>query len=282
MSFQEQLVKEINELRTKPKEYAKKVEKYIGYFKGKSLQIPGTHVGIKTEEGAEAYKEAVDFLSKAEPVPALEPSIGLGKISKDYLEEVQKADPKELNNLSFDQFIEKYGRIEGSVNREASLGDESPEQIVTSLLASDGDATRGHRECLFDTGFKRIGAAHGTHPVYRFCTIIFFCTKFTSKDNSNDVGFCDGSGSAPAETKKEEGQTLKPKKVVLQKAPKEEPKNEEEEPRQDVVKEKRTEKIVEENGVKKKVIKITRTLKDGSIEKETVYKPYVEGEDDDD
>ena len=49
----------------------------------------------------------------------------------------------------------------------------------------------------------------------------------------------------------------------------------------DVVSEKRTEKIVEENGVKKRVIKITRTLKDGSIEKETVYKPYVEGEDSD-
>lgn len=282
MSFQEQLVKEINELRTNPKEYAKKLEKYAGYFKGKALHIPGTNVGVRTEEGAEAYKEAADFLSKAQPVPALEPSIGLGKIAKDYLEEVQKADPKDLNNITFDQFIDKYGRIEGSVNREASLGDETPEQIVTSLAASDGDTTRGHRDCLLDTNFKRIGAANGTHPVYRFCTIIFFCTKFTSKDDSNDVGFFNGSGSAPTEVKKEEGQTLKPKKVVLGQGAKEEPKKEEgEEKRADVVSEKRTEKIVEENGVKKRVIKITRTLKDGSIEKETVYKPYVEGEDSD-
>ena len=73
MSFQEQLVKEINELRTNPKEYAKKLEKYAGYFKGKALHIPGTNVGVRTEEGAEAYKEAADFLSKAQPVPALEP-----------------------------------------------------------------------------------------------------------------------------------------------------------------------------------------------------------------
>ena len=42
MSFQEQLVKEINELRTNPKEYAKKLEKYAGYFKGKALHIPGS------------------------------------------------------------------------------------------------------------------------------------------------------------------------------------------------------------------------------------------------
>ena len=284
MSFQEQLVKEINELRTNPKEYAKKLEKYAGYFKGKALHIPGTNVGVRTEEGAEAYKEAADFLSKAQPVPALEPSIGLGKIAKDYLEEVQKADPKDLNNITFDQFIDKYGRIEGSVNREASLGDETPEQIVTSLAASDGDTTRGHRDCLLDTNFKRIGAANGTHPVYRFCTIIFFCTKFTSKDDSNDVGFFNGSGSAPTEVKKEEGQTLKPKKVVLKQQPQEQPKQEakDEEEDSEVVSEKRTVKIVEENGKKKKMIKVVKTLKDGSKEVEKFYQDYKEGEDDDD
>ena len=51
--------------------------------------------------------------------------------------------------------------------------------------------------------------------------------------------------------------------------------------RDDVVSEKRNEKVVEENGKKLKIIKITRTLKDGSKEVETIKKEYVEGEDDD-
>ena len=87
------------------------------------MHIPGINVRVKTEEGAEAYKEAANFLSKTKPVPALEPSISLGKIAKDYLEEIQKADPKDINSITFDRFIDKYGRIEGSVNREVSLGD---------------------------------------------------------------------------------------------------------------------------------------------------------------
>lgn len=82
--------------------------------------------------------------------------------------------------------------------------------------------------------------------------------------------------------KEPEGQTLKPKKVVLNKpaetAP---PKENEEIMRDDVVSEKRNEKVVEENGKKLKIIKITRTLKDGSKEVETIKKEYVEGEDDD-
>ena len=59
------------------------------------------------------------------------------------------------------------------------------------------------------------------------------------------------------------------------------PKENEEIMRDDVVSEKRNEKVVEENGKKLKIIKITRTLKDGSKEVETIKKEYVEGEDDD-
>ena len=85
---------------------------------------------------------------------------------------------------------------------------------------------------------------------------------------------------------KEEGQTLKPKKVVLKQQPKEEPKQEpkqeEDEGDSQVVSEKRTVKIVEENGKKKKMIKVVKTLKDGSKEVEKFYQDYKEGEDDDD
>ena len=167
------------------------------------------------------------------------------------------------------------------------MGDETPEQIVVSLVVSDGDASRGHRECLLSPDLNKVGAANGTHKVFRYCTVIFFCTQFKNSVDSDDDGYYDAS--APAQTKKEvkeEGQTLKPRKVVLKQQPKEEPKQEpkqeEEEGDSEVVSEKRTVKIVEENGKKKKMIKVVKTLKDGSKEVEKFYKDYVEGEDEDD
>ena len=178
MSFEEQLVQEINEFRTNPKQYAKKVEKYIGYFKGKTLMIPGTNIGMKTQEGAEAFKEAVDYLSKLEPVEPFTPSKGCARISKDFLEEVQKIDPSELDKINIDEIMQKYGAFVGSMNRELDLGNETPEQIVMSLITSDGDATRSHRDNLLSTELKKIGVAHGKHDTYRVCTVIVFCTKF--------------------------------------------------------------------------------------------------------
>jgi hypothetical protein len=283
MSFEEQLVQEINEFRTNPKKYAKKVEKYIGYFKGKTLMIPGTNMGMKTQEGAEAFKEAVDYLSKLEPVEPFTPSKGCARISKDFLEEVQKIDPSELDKINIDEIMQKYGAFVGSMNRELDLGNETPEQIVMSLITSDGDATRSHRDNLLSTELKKIGVAHGKHDTYRFCTVIVFCTKFNNKVDSDDVGYIDANAPSTKNKNEEpEGQTLKPKKVVLNKpaetAP---PKENEEIMRDDVVSEKRNEKVVEENGKKLKIIKITRTLKDGSKEVETIKKEYVEGEDDD-
>ena len=274
MSFEEQLVNEINEFRTNPKAYAKKVEKYISYFKGKTMIIPGSKAGMKTEEGAEPFKEAVDVLSKTEPVEPLEPSKGLERIAKDFLAEVLKVDPNELNNINVDDIMQKYGSFLGSMNREVDMGNETPEQVVMSLIASDGDQTRSHRECLLSTDLKKIGVANGKHPTYRHCTIIFFCTKFTNNVDKDDHGYINGS-STVTEEKKAEGQTLKPKKVVLKKEEPEVVENDEE-VRDDVVSETRNEKIVIENGKKKKVIKITRTLKDGSKEVETLKEAVEE------
>ena len=274
MSFEEQLVNEINEFRTNPKAYAKKVEKYISYFKGKTIIISGSKAGMKTEEGAEPFKEAVDVLSKTEPVEPLEPSKGLERIAKDFLAEVLKVDPNELNNINVDDIMQKYGSFLGSMNREVDMGNETPEQVVMSLIASDGDQTRSHRECLLSTDLKKIGVANGKHPTYRHCTIIFFCTKFTNNVDKDDHGYINGS-STVTEEKKVEGQTLKPKKVVLKKEEPEVVENDEE-VRDDVVSETRNEKIVIENGKKKRVIKITRTLKDGSKEVETLKEAVEE------
>lgn len=82
--------------------------------------------------------------------------------------------------------------------------------------------------------------AHGKHDTYRFCTVIVFCTKFNNKVDSDDVGYIDANAPSTENKNEEpEGQTLKPKKVVLNKpaetAP---PKENEEIMRDDVVSEK--------------------------------------------
>ena len=291
MSFEEQLVNKINEFRTNPRGYAKKINEYVNYFKGKTLRIPGSNAGIRTEEGAQAYIEAVDFLSKQDGVDPLEPSKGLGRICADFMAEAQKVDPDQIGNIDLEEIIAKYGSFSGSLNRAMDFGGEDPEQVLINLIVCDGDPNRGNRESLLSTDLKKVGVANAKHPTYRFCTLIISCTKFKNTVDSDDNGFIGVSYEAPsykkAEPKKEkEENTIKPRKVLLKDKIKSEQEqeppaqNDEEEdaPPEGVVSESRTEKIVMEKGKKKRIIKIVRTMEDGSKETETIKEAVEDDE----
>ena len=291
MSFEEQLVNKINEFRTNPRGYAKKINEYVNYFKGKTLRIPGSNAGIRTEEGAQAYIEAVDFLSKQDGVDPLEPSKGLGRICADFMAEAQKVDPDQIGNIDLEEIIAKYGSFSGSLNRAMDFGGEDPEQVLINLIVCDGDPNRGNRESLLSTELKKVGVANAKHPTYRFCTLIISCTKFKNTVDSDDNGFIGVSYEAPsykkAEPKKEkEENTIKPRKVLLKDKIKSEQEqeppaqNDEEEdaPPEGVVSESRTEKIVMEKGKKKRIIKIVRTMEDGSKETETIKEAVEDDE----
>ena len=287
MSFEEQLVNKINEFRTNPKGYAKKINEYVSCFKGKTLRLPGSNAGIRTEEGAAAYIEAVDFLSKQDGVEPLEPSKGLGRICADFMAEAQKVDPNDIGNIDLEEIIAKYGSFSGSLNRAMDFGGEDPEQVLINLIVCDGDPNRGNRESLLSTELKRVGVANAKHATYRFCTLIISCTKFKNTYDSDDSGFINQTSSTPSKAneekkKEDEGATLKPKKHVFEQKPKEEvpPPQEEEEdvPPEGVVSETRSEKIVMEKGKKKRIIKIVRTMADGSKETETIKEAVEDDE----
>ena len=182
-NFNALLIKEINILRTNPKKYAEKVQNFTKYFKGKVLRIPGTNSGIRTEEGVDAYNEAVTFLNKQKSIDPLQPSKGMCKIAEDLLKEVQRREPGQLSTIDMESIISKYGTFNGNFSRAIDFGGETPEQVLINLLVSDGDPSRGQRDSLLSTDLKIVGVANGTHRTYKKCTVIVTCTKFYSKND---------------------------------------------------------------------------------------------------
>lgn len=294
MSFEEQLVSKINELRTNPASYAPKLKEYVQYFKGRTLRIPGTNAGISTQEGPQAYIEAADFLSKQRSVEPLVPSKGLARICQDFMVKAEKlSEPDDLGEIDLEEIIAKYGEFEGSLNRAMDFGGEDPEQVLINLIVCDGDDQRGNRESLLSTDLKKVGVATGTHPTYKFCTLIISCTEFNNSTDTDDYGFVNSTGSfskptpkaKPAQKGGEGGSTLKPRKVVLKQKPVEAtppPRNnnveDEDVPPEGVVSESRSERIVTEKGKRKRIIKIVRTMEDGSKETETIKEPVEDDE----
>jgi len=182
--IEKDLLKEVNELRTNPKGYAEKIEKNKQYFKDKIYRHPDDKNKVRTEEGAEAYDEAIDFLkNKAVAVEALTPSKGLNKIAIDILTEYQKdIDAK----LDLDAIIGKHGTLQGAYKQVVQFGSSRPEQIIINLVVSDGDKTRGQRDALLMEDMKKVGVAYGTHETYRNLTVITECSKFENTIDGDD------------------------------------------------------------------------------------------------
>jgi len=304
MSFLRQLVEEINSARTNPAAYASKIQEYIPHFQDKILKLPDQRVAIKTQEGAAAYEECVNFLKSAEATEAHVPSRGLTRIANDFLSGVQSVDPSQIGTIDMNAIIDKYGSFQGNFSRAMEFGGSTPEQVVINLLVSDGDKTRSQRDALLNPILKRVGVAQGKHDIYRTVTIIVSCTVFQNNVDSDDTENYDGTDLPPAGPKVVPQpepvqqpipvQTMAPPQPQYESPPQPEPvpvqsqpglvmlndKIVEQQPAQEnpveggddnIINVDRSERVVVDGGKKKKKITLTKHYKDGHTEKEVKF-----------
>jgi len=186
--FEPDLVDEINDLRRNPKQYAQKLNKYLNYFDGKILRVPGREKEINTEEGAKAFTEAIDFLSKLSPLKPYTPSKGLCRVGIDFLKQIASLTPEASRTSDSEKIVDKYGDYSGDLARATDFGGEIPEYVVVTVLVSDGDPKRAQREALVSSEFTKVGVAFGKHNTFEHDTVIFTSANFTNNVDADDNG----------------------------------------------------------------------------------------------
>ena len=187
MSFCKQIFDEINSARKDPNQYAEKVLKYIEYFDGTTLKIPGKDAYINTKEGAEAYKELADFLKSSQGMEPFEPSKGLFKIANEFLNNSQNYEVDQMDKIDTPKIMEKYGNFIGEFDQAMEFGSDKPQEIVINLLVSDGDNSREYRNVLLNPKLKKVGIASGKHSAFPNFTVIMACIDFENKVDSDDT-----------------------------------------------------------------------------------------------
>jgi hypothetical protein len=245
--FNEDLIKEINLLRTNPKKYAEILLKYVDYFKEKLFLLPKSNIGFQTEEGVDAFKEAVEFLNSQNELEPLKSCKWLSNIAKDYIMKYQETNSTEISDDDMQKIINKYGEFGGQFYRAMDIGGETPELTIIDLIVSDGDPSRKQREVLLSNEIKMIGVANIEEKSYGHCSSIITCTEFEGtldKDNKKLL--------------KQNRQIIideKENKIKI---------GEEKIKKLEVASVDKTEKILIEDGDKKKETKITKVMGDGS------------------
>ena len=262
--FSKEVIEYFNMVRSNPKKFASIIREYKQYFKGKVLRVPNSKVGIMTKEGADAFEEAAKYLDSVKAINTVKYNVGLTHVAKEVVDAAAKTDDiNSLDELDMDAIFEKYGKFVGAFSRAMDFGSKDSKMVIINLIVCDGDSSRGQREGIFNSELKEIGVWTGKEKTYGQCTSIATATKFTTNSNVDDI-YAGESEEAP---QKKQLKTLN-QKLKSGKKPQQVEEGDDELP-PGVKSIDRTEKIVVENGKKKKITKIVRHMEDGSTETET-------------
>jgi uncharacterized protein YkwD len=166
--IREALFREHNLLRTDPKSYIPHLEEHMNYFKDNILAKSG-EIPIQTNEGKEAFQEAIEFLREQKPVQPLNLDEKLTKAAEDHVADIGPKgivshDSSDGKNVS--DRIERYCEWDGACGENLDFSTKDPVVILMNLLVDDGVESRPHRRHLFNEKFNFVGIAVGDHKEF--------------------------------------------------------------------------------------------------------------------
>jgi uncharacterized protein YkwD len=178
-----EIVSELNLARTQPAVYAEILRDYRTFIRGLHLERPG-EITVVLNEGTKAVDEAIAFLSKQKPIPALVLSKGLSQAARDHARDQGRTGQTGHNGSdrsTMGQRIERYGAWEKTAGENIAYGGETARDVVIQLIVDDGVASRGHRKNIFNPDFLVVGIAFGKHPGYRTVCVQDFAGAYREK-----------------------------------------------------------------------------------------------------
>lgn len=169
------IVAELNAARTDPAAYARKARALRALFRGDRIERPG-EIAVVTREGPAAVDEAVAFLERQTPLPALRESPGLTRAAADHAGEQGRTG--EVAHVGADgsspsDRMRRYGRW-SATGEAIAYGPDRAEDVILQLIVDDGVPDRGHRRILFNPAYALVGAACAPHPVWRTVCVLDF------------------------------------------------------------------------------------------------------------
>jgi uncharacterized protein YkwD len=186
MQLEDAVLARINFARQHPQAFAEQLRTYRTWFKGNILYLPGDKEGVFLEEGVAAVDEAIAFMERQAPLPALSQAQLLKLAAGDHAGEQGP------------QGIIGHGSLDGAspgtrvkrrgggiyVGENISYGFADADEVVRQFIVDDGVPDRGHRHALFSRDYRFAGVGCGPHSVYQYMCVV---DMSETRDGSADV-----------------------------------------------------------------------------------------------
>lgn len=209
---EQDLLTEINQVRTNPQTYAAHLEKLKSRFSGKEYKAGP--IAVTTQDGWSAVQEAIAFLSSAKPVGPLSTSKGLSLAAMWHCRDQGGSGATGHRSGSGSGFIEDrakpFGNWQGGIGENLSYGNESARERLLTWLIDDGFASRGHRKRIMSSEYKVAGLSCGPHPQFGSMCVLTLAGGFADTPSTPAANKAVTTGTSKTTTKPVK---TKPKKL---------------------------------------------------------------------
>lgn len=174
-NFVEDVINEINFVRTKPSEYAAKLERICSSITGHKVKV-GNSI-MKLREGSKIFDESIQYLLNIGPMEPLELCDGLSESANELLSILIIQEGVDMSEFSLDIYdlehrLDHFGVFFGEFNEIIDYGSFDAEFVVVNFILGDGDETRTDRHTILNPQMKYCGIASGILPSTKKCTVL--------------------------------------------------------------------------------------------------------------
>jgi len=159
-------------------------------FDGLLMKRPGK-VTLRTKEGVEAVKSAIDYLQNAQPNQPLKWCKEMAQASQDHATDIG---PKGLiqhdssdGKTTVKERLRKYGNVVACYGENLSFHCEDAKEVLLQLIIDDGVTNRGHRENIFNPEFNVIGSHTCEHKDFTQMSCIDYAGAFIAQGQDDPI-----------------------------------------------------------------------------------------------
>lgn len=192
--YMDSLFTEINNLRTKPLDFANRLEELKIFYRETNVRMRKGAVPVMTREGISALLETIQVLKSTRPMCALTKSEGMRRAAQMHCNDTGSLGiigHIGSRESTLQDRLDLFGRWGESIGETIDYGSITAFESVSNLIIDDGLPSRPHRNIVLNPRFKKIGIGACKHTQYQTVTCCVFAGDFTDRDEMPDLPITD-------------------------------------------------------------------------------------------